>query len=97
MPSASFSSSRSYVRRSRRKGGHRIPLPSRTQSSKLSGSFELEVLQMAHYRHFHICATLLMHIIIFTATLRMNNIVITYEFVISVIIAFKISYSRKRI
>ncbi|XP_052743958.1 F-box only protein 11 isoform X2 [Bicyclus anynana] len=32
MPSASFSSSRSYVRRSRRKGGHRIPLPSRTQS-----------------------------------------------------------------
>lgn len=38
MPSASFSSSRSYVRRSRRKGGHRIPLPSRTQSSKLFGS-----------------------------------------------------------
>ncbi|RVE54326.1 hypothetical protein evm_001153 [Chilo suppressalis] len=34
MPSASFSSSRSYVRRSRRKGGHRIPLPSRTQSSE---------------------------------------------------------------
>ncbi|KAL4717943.1 hypothetical protein ACJJTC_001361 [Scirpophaga incertulas] len=34
MPSASFSSSRSYVRRSRRKGGHRIPLPSRTQSTE---------------------------------------------------------------
>lgn len=34
MPSASFSSSRSYVRRSRRKGGNRIPLPSRTQSTE---------------------------------------------------------------
>ncbi|XP_059611557.1 F-box only protein 11 [Phlebotomus argentipes] len=30
MPSASFTSSRSYVRRSRRKGGNRIALPSRT-------------------------------------------------------------------
>lgn len=34
MPSATFSSSRSYVRRSRRKGGNRLPLPSRTQSGK---------------------------------------------------------------
>ncbi|XP_046741185.1 F-box only protein 11 isoform X1 [Diprion similis] len=32
MPSASFTSSRSYVRRSRRKGANRIPLPSRTTS-----------------------------------------------------------------
>ncbi|XP_054264711.1 F-box only protein 11 [Macrosteles quadrilineatus] len=32
MPSATFSSSRSYVRRSRRKGANRIPLPSRTSS-----------------------------------------------------------------
>lgn len=35
MPSATFSSSRSYVRRSRRKGANRIPLPSRTSSGKL--------------------------------------------------------------
>lgn len=34
MPSASFTSSRSYVRRSRRKGGNRIALPSRTSSGK---------------------------------------------------------------
>lgn len=34
MPSASFTSSRNYVRRSRRKGANRIPLPSRTTSGK---------------------------------------------------------------
>lgn len=34
MPSASFTSSRSYVRRSRRKGANRIPLPSRTTSGR---------------------------------------------------------------
>ncbi|KAG7204011.1 hypothetical protein KM043_001873 [Ampulex compressa] len=34
MPSASFTSSRSYVRRSRRKGANRIPLPSRTTSAE---------------------------------------------------------------
>ena len=34
MPSASFTSARSYVRRSRRKGGNRIALPSRTSSGK---------------------------------------------------------------
>ncbi|XP_071453876.1 F-box only protein 11 [Hetaerina americana] len=34
MPSASFTSSRSYVRRSRRKGVNRIPLPSRTSSAE---------------------------------------------------------------
>ncbi|XP_063231859.1 F-box only protein 11 isoform X2 [Bacillus rossius redtenbacheri] len=34
MPSASFTSSRSYVRRSRRKGANRIPLPSRTSSAE---------------------------------------------------------------
>ncbi|XP_039281537.1 F-box only protein 11, partial [Nilaparvata lugens] len=33
MPSASFTSSRSCVRRSRRKGANRIPLPSRTSSA----------------------------------------------------------------
>lgn len=36
MPSASFSSSRSYVRRSRRKNGNRIPLPSRTTGKRAS-------------------------------------------------------------
>lgn len=36
MPSASFSSSRSYVRRSRRKNGNRIPLPSRTSGKRAS-------------------------------------------------------------
>ncbi|KAK6635400.1 F-box only protein 11 [Polyplax serrata] len=34
MPSASFTSTRSYVRRSRRKGVNRIPLPSRTNSAE---------------------------------------------------------------
>jgi len=34
MPSASFSSSRSYVRRSRRKNANRIPLPSRTTGKR---------------------------------------------------------------
>lgn len=34
MPSASFTASRSYVRRSRRKGANRIPTPSRTTSGK---------------------------------------------------------------
>lgn len=34
MPSASFTSSKSYVRRSRRKGANRIALPSRTSSGK---------------------------------------------------------------
>lgn len=34
MPSASFTSSRSYPRRSRRKGANRIPLPSRTSSGE---------------------------------------------------------------
>lgn len=36
MPSASFTASRSYVRRSRRKGANRIPTPSRTTSGKWS-------------------------------------------------------------
>lgn len=36
MPSASFTASRSYVRRSRRKGANRIPTPSRTASGKWS-------------------------------------------------------------
>lgn len=42
MPSASFTASRSYVRRSRRKGANRIPTPSRTTSGKhisLSGNY----------------------------------------------------------
>ncbi|XP_030753348.1 F-box only protein 11 [Sitophilus oryzae] len=34
MPSASFTASRSYVRRSRRKGANRIPTPSRTTSAE---------------------------------------------------------------
>jgi F-box protein 11 len=39
MPSASFTSSRSYVRRSRRKGANRISLPSRSSSGKLEDCF----------------------------------------------------------
>lgn len=41
MPSASFTASRSYVRRSRRKGANRIPTPSRTTSGKWTDYVEL--------------------------------------------------------
>lgn len=43
MPSASFTSSKSYVRRSRRKGANRIALPSRTSSGKESRQKEKKI------------------------------------------------------
>lgn len=43
MPSASFSSSRSYVRRSRRKNGNRIPLPSTTRTTGKRASEQASV------------------------------------------------------
>lgn len=46
MPSASFTSSKSYVRRSRRKGVNRIALPSRTSSGKMQLDFVVVVVAL---------------------------------------------------
>lgn len=50
-------------------------LPEHSQVSYPGRLISLEVLQMVHYRHFRLCATLLMNGIILTVTLPMNNIV----------------------
>lgn len=49
MPSASFSSSKSYVRRSRRKGTNRIALPSRTSSGKNKKINKTENFHVIYY------------------------------------------------
>lgn len=49
MPSASFTSSKSYVRRSRRKGVNRIALPSRTTSGKYVGKLIVTLLLLSSY------------------------------------------------
>lgn len=66
MPSASFTSSKSYVRRSRRKGANRIALPSRTSSGKCNRT------NFFFFFNTHICCCFILYqcICVFVCTNR---------------------------
>lgn len=66
MPRASFTSSKSYVRRSRRKGANRIALPSRTSSGKCNR------INFFFFFNTHICCCFILYqcICVFVCTNR---------------------------